>query len=63
MMLSVTKVIGNYPHFLQLERNLMYLKDKDRREKILTNGLEINNVTIFFHETNLYSSGNQTKKT
>lgn len=40
----------------------MYLKDKDRREKLLTNGLEINNVPISFFEKNLYSSGNQTKK-
>ena len=55
LMESITKVI----HCLQFDRNLwrFYLKDKASREKLLTNGLEINNISISIFETNPYSSG------
>ena len=60
LMESVTKIIGNSLHCLQQDRNLwrFYLKDRSSREKLLSNGLELNNVSISFFDTNPYSSGN-----
>ena len=60
LMESVTKVIGNSLHCLQQDRNLwrFYVKDRLSRDKLLSEGLEIDNVSIPFFETNPYSSGN-----
>lgn len=60
LMDCVAKVVGNSLHCLQLDRNLwrVYLRDVASREKLLTEGIHIHNVSISFFDTNPYSSGN-----
>uniref|UniRef100_K1QR25 Interferon-induced helicase C domain-containing protein 1 n=1 Tax=Magallana gigas TaxID=29159 RepID=K1QR25_MAGGI len=61
LMESMTKIIGNSLHCLQQDHNLwrFYHKDRSSREKLLSiHGLELNNVSISFFDTNPYSSGN-----
>lgn len=59
LMDCVAKVVGNSLHCLQLDRNLwrVYLRDVASREKLLTEGIHIQNVSISFFDTNPYSSG------
>lgn len=60
LMESVTTEEGNSLHCLQQDRNLwrFYLKGKESRDKLLSDGCEINNISLSFFETNPYSSGN-----
>lgn len=52
--------IGNSLHCLQLDRNLwcVYVKYQDSSEKLLTEGIAIQNISLTFFDTNPYSSGN-----
>lgn len=63
----VSKVVGNSLHCLQLDRNLwrVYLRDGESREKLLTEAICIQNVSISFFDTIPYTSGNHspTEKT
>lgn len=56
----VSKVVGNSLHCLQLDQNLwrVFLRDGANREKLLTEGICIQNVSLSFFDTNLYTSGN-----
>ena len=56
----VSQVVGNSLHCLQLDRNLwrVYLSDSASRQKLLTEGIQIQNVSVAFFDTNPYSSGN-----
>ena len=60
LMESVTAVVGNSLHCLQQDRNLwrFYLRDKENRDKLLSDGCKINNISLSFFETNPYSSRN-----
>lgn len=60
LMERVTAVVGNSLHCVQQDRNLwrFYLKDKEIRDKLLSDGCEINNISLSFFETKPYSSGN-----
>ena len=53
------KVIGDDLHCIQLDRNLwrVYIKTKESRNKLLTQGIDINNISVSFKNTNPYSSG------
>lgn len=50
LMESITAVVGNSLHCLQQDRNLwrFYLKDKESRDKLLSDGCEINNISLSF---------------
>lgn len=52
--------IGNSLHCLQLDRNLLcvYVKYQDSSEKLLTEGIAIQNISLTFFDTNPYSLGN-----
>ena len=56
----VSQVVGNSLHCLQLDRNLwrVYLSDSASRQKLLTEGIHIQNVSVAFIDTNPFSSGN-----
>lgn len=60
LMERVIDVIGNSLHCLQLDRNLwrVYVKDQGSREKLLTEGIALQNISLTFFDTNPYSSGN-----
>lgn len=60
LMKCVTKVIGNSLHCLHLDRNIwrVYLWDVTSREKLLAEGINIQNVSVSFFDTNPYSPGN-----
>lgn len=55
----IMRVIGDDLHCLQLDRNLwrIYLKTLESRNKLLTQGIEINDISASFYDTNPYSSG------
>lgn len=55
----IVRVIGDDLHCLQLDRNLwrIYLKTLESRNKLLTQGIEINDISASFYDTNPYSSG------
>ena len=57
--MNVTKQIGDELHCLQLDRNLwrLYLKSKDARTKLLSEGLNLNSITVWLYDTNPYSAG------
>ena len=59
IMMNVTKQIGDELHCLQLDRNLwrLYLKSKDARTKLLSEGLNLNSITVSLYDTNPYSAG------
>ena len=59
IMTNVTKQIGDELHCLQLDRNLwrLYLKSKEARTKLLTEGLNLSSVTVSLYDTNPYSAG------
>ncbi|KAK3085498.1 hypothetical protein FSP39_004247 [Pinctada imbricata] len=59
LMICVTKQIGDEVHCLQLDRNLwrIYLKTKDARTKLLSEGLNYKNITVSLYDTNPYSAG------
>ena len=59
IMTNVTKQIGDELHCLQLERNLwrLYLKSKEARNKLLTEGLNLSSITVSLYDTNPYSAG------
>ena len=50
---------GNSLHCLQLDPNLwqVYLSDSATRQKLLTEGIHIQNVSVAFFNTNSFSSG------
>ena len=58
IMTNVTKQIGDELHCLQLDRNLwrLYLKSKEARTKLLTEGLNLSSVTVSLYDTNPYSA-------
>ena len=60
LMERVTEVIGNALHCLQLDRNLwrIYVKSQDSRDKLLVEGISIQNISVTLFDTNPYSSGN-----
>ncbi|KAK3107169.1 hypothetical protein FSP39_008435 [Pinctada imbricata] len=55
----LSRCIGDSLHCLQLDRNLwrIYVKDRDSRNKLLNEGLDIQNIAVSFYDTNPYSSG------
>ena len=55
----VLSVIGDNLHCIQLDRHLwrIYVKTKESRLKLLTEGTDINNMSVRFYDTNPYSSG------
>ena len=59
IMTNITKQIGDGLHCLQLERNLwrLYLKSKEARNKLLTEGLNLSSITVSLYDTNPYSAG------
>ena len=59
LMDPVMSVIGDNLHCIQLDRNLwrIYVKTKESRQKLLTQGIDINNMSVSFYDTNPYSSG------
>lgn len=67
LMDCVSKVVGNSLHSLQLDQNLwrVFLRDGANREKLLTEGICIQNVSLTFFDTYIYTSGNHstTEKT
>lgn len=60
LMESATGVVGNSLHSLQQDRNMwrFYLNDKESWDKLFSDGCEINNISLSFFETRLFSSGN-----
>ena len=64
LMERVIEVIGDSLHCLQLDRNLwrIYVKTQSSREKLLTEGISIQNISLSFFDTNPYSSGNHDPK-
>ena len=55
----IKKIIGDDLLCVQLDRNLwrVYLTNAESRYKLLIQGIEINNTTYHFYDTNTYTSG------
>ena len=55
----IKRVIGDDLLCVQLDRNLwrIYLKNTESRLTLLTRGIDINNVSFPFYDTNPYTSG------
>lgn len=53
----IMRVIGDDLHCLQLDRNLWRIYLKTLESKLLTQGIEINDISASFYDTNPYSSG------